>query len=94
MFPAVIDPEWRTLERWRLKEHARQWTSVGFRIDHQGVIRHIHPGGSSTETEARTMASMIRAPLKTSRSTTSATEGTSGRWRRSDIGLAWESWFS
>jgi glutathione peroxidase-family protein len=45
-FPVAIDPEWRTLKRWWLDGRERAWTSVSFLIDRQGIIRHIHPGGS------------------------------------------------
>jgi thiol-disulfide isomerase/thioredoxin len=45
-FPVAVDPEWRTLKRWWLDDGGRRWTSVSFLIDRQGVIRHIHPGGS------------------------------------------------
>jgi peroxiredoxin len=45
-FPVAIDPDWRTLKRWWLNSRRRGWTSVSFLIDRQGVIRHIHPGGS------------------------------------------------
>ncbi len=44
-FPVAIDPRWRTLKKWWLNGQKRQWTSVSFLIDRQGVIRHIHPGG-------------------------------------------------
>jgi peroxiredoxin len=44
-FPVAIDPGWRTLKKWWLTGQKRQWTSVSFLIDRQGVIRHIHPGG-------------------------------------------------
>jgi peroxiredoxin len=44
-FPVAIDPGWQTLKRWWITGQKRQWTSVSFLIDRQGVIRHIHPGG-------------------------------------------------
>jgi peroxiredoxin len=44
-FPVAIDPGWQTLKKWWLTGQKRQWTSVSFLIDRQGVIRHIHPGG-------------------------------------------------
>ena len=44
-FPVAIDPGWQTLKKWWLTGKKRQWTSVSFLIDRQGVIRHIHPGG-------------------------------------------------
>ena len=44
-FPVATDPGWQTLKKWWLIGQKRQWTSVSFLIDRQGVIRHIHPGG-------------------------------------------------
>ena len=41
----AIDPAWRTLDAWWLKDHRRRWTSVTFVLDRKGVIRFIHPGG-------------------------------------------------
>ena len=45
-FPVAVDPGWRTLKRWWLNGPDRKWTSVTFLIDREGVIRHVHPGGS------------------------------------------------
>jgi len=44
-FPVAIDTDWRTLKLWWLDTGDRDWTSVSFLIDRQGVIRYIHPGG-------------------------------------------------
>ena len=44
-FPLAIDADWRTLNRWWLDGGNRDWTSVSFLIDRQGVVRWIHPGG-------------------------------------------------
>src|SRR3982751_6291783 len=44
-FPVAIDRDWRTLNRWWLGERKRDFTSVSFLIDRDGIIRHIHPGG-------------------------------------------------
>ncbi len=44
-FPVAIDPGWRTLKRWWLDGHNRDFTSVSFLLDRRGVIRHIHAGG-------------------------------------------------
>ncbi|MEJ7599577.1 MAG: redoxin family protein [Kofleriaceae bacterium] len=54
-FPIAVDPEWRTLHSW-LRDAAGNpvdtgWTSVTFVLDKQGVIRHVHPGGSYVEGE-------------------------------------------
>ena len=63
-FPVAIDPDWQSLKRWWLDGHDRAWTSVSFLLDQQGVIRYIHPGGSYTDEEARTMESIIQDLLR------------------------------
>ncbi len=45
-FPVAIDADWETLKNWWLKGEDQRWTSVTFVLNRQGVIRHIHPGGS------------------------------------------------
>lgn len=45
-FPVGVDREWRTLNRWWLDGHKRDFTSVSFLIDRRGIIRLVHPGGS------------------------------------------------
>jgi peroxiredoxin len=45
-FPVAIDDDWRTLRRWWLDARERDYTSVSFLIDKQGVVRHVHPGGT------------------------------------------------
>ena len=45
-FPVAIDRDWRTLNRWWLDGHKRDFTSVSFLIDRRGVIRLVHPGGT------------------------------------------------
>jgi peroxiredoxin len=45
-FPVAIDLNWKTLRRWWLSDPKKDWTSVSFLLDRQGVIRHIHPGGT------------------------------------------------
>jgi peroxiredoxin len=45
-FPVAIDPDWQTLKQWWLTGSERKWTSVSFLIDRQGIIRHVHEGGS------------------------------------------------
>ncbi|MEW6304313.1 MAG: TlpA disulfide reductase family protein [Verrucomicrobiota bacterium] len=51
-FPVAIDPEWRTLREWWLNRGERDFTSVTFLLDRQGVIRHIHPGGQYVKGDA------------------------------------------
>jgi len=65
-FPVAIDPEWRMLKRWWLDGHDRQWTSVSFLIDREGVIRYIHPGGSYSEEDVQVMEAMIQQLLASS----------------------------
>jgi thiol-disulfide isomerase/thioredoxin len=44
--PVAVDEEWATLNRWWLANHPeRNWTSVSFLIDREGVVRWAHPGG-------------------------------------------------
>jgi len=45
-FPVGVDRDWRTLNRWWLDGHKRDFTSVSFLVDRRGVIRYIHPGGA------------------------------------------------
>lgn len=45
-FPAAIDRDWRTLDRWWMDDHPDGWTSVSFVIDRRGVVRYVHTGGS------------------------------------------------
>jgi peroxiredoxin len=45
-FPIGIDPGWTTLSRWWLNPVPdAKFTSVSFLLDHEGIIRYIHPGG-------------------------------------------------
>ena len=44
-FPVAVDPGWQTLKTWWLETGDRDFTSVSFLLDREGVIRHIHPGG-------------------------------------------------
>ena len=44
--PIAVDREWTTLDRYWLAGHPeRNWTSVSFLIDRDGVIRWVHGGG-------------------------------------------------
>lgn len=44
--PIAFDRDWRTLERYWFDGHPeRNWTSVSFLIDREGVIRWVHGGG-------------------------------------------------
>jgi len=74
-FPVGIDRDWRTLKRWWLDGHRRSFTSVSFLLDRDGVIRHIHPGGTMAlgSPDFVAMRSAIETLLASPRSTTSAT---------------------
>jgi len=44
--PVAVDEDWRTLNRWWLANHPeRNWTSVSFLVDREGVVRWAHGGG-------------------------------------------------
>jgi thiol-disulfide isomerase/thioredoxin len=44
--PIAVDRHWSTLERYWLDGHPdRNWTSVSFLIDRDGIIRWVHSGG-------------------------------------------------
>jgi peroxiredoxin len=44
--PLAVDERWSTLNRWWLANHPeRNWTSVSFLIDRDGIVRWAHGGG-------------------------------------------------
>jgi len=44
--PIAVDEQWSTLNRWWLDGHPdRNWTSVSFLLDRDGVVRWVHGGG-------------------------------------------------
>jgi peroxiredoxin len=44
--PLAVDEHWSTLDRWWLANHPeRNWTSVSFLIDREGLVRWAHGGG-------------------------------------------------
>jgi hypothetical protein len=44
--PVAVDETWSTLNRWWLDGHPdRNWTSVSFLLDRDGVVRWAHGGG-------------------------------------------------
>ena len=45
-FPVAIDEDWQTLSKYWFEKGGRDFTSVSFIIDRDGIIRYIHPGGS------------------------------------------------
>ncbi len=48
-FPLALDADWTALRRWWPDPEHRDWTSVSFLVDKQGVIRYVHPGGEFHE---------------------------------------------
>lgn len=65
-FPVAIDPKWKSLKTWWLDTGERDFTSVSFLIDRQGVIRYIHPGGQYVkgDEDYATMRSKIERLLQ------------------------------
>jgi thiol-disulfide isomerase/thioredoxin len=47
-YPIAIDTDWSALKRWWLGQE-RDYTSVSFLVDRQGIIRYVHPGGEFHE---------------------------------------------
>jgi thiol-disulfide isomerase/thioredoxin len=47
-FPVAIDGDWTALRRWWLTQD-RDYTSVSFLLDKNGIVRYIHPGGEFHE---------------------------------------------
>ncbi len=47
-FPIAVDGDWTALKRWWLTKD-RNFTSVSFLVDRNGIIRYIHPGGEFHE---------------------------------------------
>lgn len=44
--PVAVDAKWETLEHWWLDGHPeRNWVSVSFLMDRDGVVRWVHGGG-------------------------------------------------
>lgn len=61
-FPVATDADWQTLRQWWIntapirgrgrQRPSRNFTSVTFLLDREGVIRHIHPGGAYAKGDA------------------------------------------
>jgi thiol-disulfide isomerase/thioredoxin len=48
----AVDTRWKTLDRWWLDGHPeRNWTSVSFLVDRDGLIRWVHGGGEYHPTD-------------------------------------------
>jgi hypothetical protein len=46
-FPVAIDDSWETLRRmWLDRVPGATFTSASLLIDREGIVRHVHPGGS------------------------------------------------
>lgn len=66
-FPIAIDYSWQTLKTWWLNSGDKDWTSVSFLIDRQGIIKHIHPGGQyiKGDKDYKLMQEKIKESLNT-----------------------------
>jgi hypothetical protein len=47
-FPIAVDGDWTALKRWWLTKD-RDFTSVSFLVDQNGIIRYVHRGGEFHE---------------------------------------------
>lgn len=69
-FPVAVDPRWEVLDAFWLAHRSRDYTSVSFVLDRDGVIRYVHPGpeyhpGGPPEHEAcRRDHAEVRAALE------------------------------
>ncbi len=43
-FPVALDLDWAVLDAFWLGQRPRDYTSVSFVVDRQGIIRYVHPG--------------------------------------------------
>ena len=64
-FPIAVDHDWRTLSAWWLNGGERDYTSVSFLLDREGVVRYVHAGGrlSPTSDEFQQLESLIQQLL-------------------------------
>lgn len=58
-FPIGLDPEWKTLKRFWLREEERTWTSASLLIDRRGIIQFVHQGGSYSKEDARALEEAV-----------------------------------
>jgi len=67
-FPVAVDEEWTALRRLWLDRADSGWTSASLLIDRDGVVRHVHPGGTfaknSSDPEARRDYDEMRAAVE------------------------------
>jgi len=64
-FPVADDGDWHALKRWWLDGAHREYTSVSFIVDKQGVIRYVHPGGEYHESNGSPAHEICDADFKT-----------------------------
>ena len=66
--PIAVDERWTTLDRYWRPDHDREFTSVSFLIDPEGMIRWVHRGGEyhpSTDTRHATCDAEYRGLVRT-----------------------------
>ncbi|MBZ5638455.1 MAG: TlpA family protein disulfide reductase [Acidobacteriia bacterium] len=68
LFPVAIDDEWSALRRlWLDRVPDAEFTSASLLIDREGIVRHVHPGGSfaanSKDAKARAEYAAMRAAV-------------------------------
>jgi peroxiredoxin len=68
-FPVALDGDWSALRRWWLDGANREYTSVSFILDKNGIIRYVHPGGEYHEANGSPEHAMCERDFKQIRST-------------------------
>jgi len=68
-FPVALDGDWTALRSWWLEGAKREYTSVSFILDKNGVIRYVHPGGEYHEANGEPQHAMCERDFKQIRST-------------------------
>ena len=67
-FPVALDGDWAALRRWWLEGANREYTSVSFILDKNGVIRYVHPGGEYHEANGSPQHAICERDFKEIRS--------------------------
>lgn len=67
-FPVAVDDDWAALRRlWLDRVPGASFTSASLVIDRQGIVRHVHPGGTFAATggdaQARSAYEAVRAAI-------------------------------
>jgi len=63
-FPVVLDGDWSALRRWWLDGANREYTSVSFILDKNGIIRYVHPGGEFHQSNGSPQHAMCERDFK------------------------------